>query len=454
MKFGGTSVATAERIVGAAEVVRSRLERHPTVVVSALAGVTDLLENLIGTALAGDLEALEPQLAELERRHRWAVAGAIEDPGARHDLNLEVDRLFEELRQLLRSVRVLGELTPRARDALLGFGENLSSRIVAAVFRERGLPARWMDARELIVTDGRHGAARANLESVRERVEARLRPAIDRGEVPVIGGFIGATADGVPTTLGRGGSDTSAAVLGSALDAEEIQIWTDVDGLMSADPRLVPSARTLARVSFGEAAELTFHGARVLHPEAVAPAVERGIPVRVLNSMRPGCAGTVIVGEADRGASPLAGVASRSGLHAVRITSPRLRLDPQLCSRALAALSQLALDAELVLASAISVTIVLGSAPDPTELASRLGDARVEAVGEGGCGVVCLVGAGLADDAALRREALVALSSITPDLVSIGGSSNSVVAVLAQSRLQAAVAGVHERFFGAMAGGS
>ena len=282
MKFGGTSVADAERISAAAEIVRGRLPRGPVVVVSALAGVTDLLERAVGHARAGEREALEPILADIGRRHRWAVSGAVVDPGRRHDLGLAVDALFEELHQLLRSVRILGEGTPRSGDALLAFGEILSSRIVAAAFADRGIPTCLVDAREVMITDATFGRAEPDLLEVARRGRTLLAEPSAAGLVPIVGGFVGATVDGRTTTLGRGGSDTSAAVIGAALGATEIEIWTDVDGIMTADPRRVPAAKTRSAVSFAEAAELAYYGAKVLHPASIAPAVRCRIPVRVL----------------------------------------------------------------------------------------------------------------------------------------------------------------------------
>jgi len=253
----------------------------------------------------------------------------------------------------------------------------------------------------------------------------------------------------VPTTLGRGGSDTSAALLGSALDAEEIEIWTDVDGLMTADPRLVPSARTLPRIRFAEAAELTLHGARVLHPAAVAPAVERQIPVRVLNSLNPACAGTVIVGSAED-TPAMAGVASREGVHVLRVVSPRLQIDPGLPSRVLAEVGRLGAGIDLVAASEISLAAVLRAPLDPAALASAI-EADVEDVRIGPAAILCVVGAGLRTDAGLRGRVLEALARLAPPVIASGTSASTVVAVVEQARLRESVHRVHERFFGAEA---
>ncbi|MDX1388379.1 MAG: lysine-sensitive aspartokinase 3, partial [Acidobacteriota bacterium] len=205
MKFGGTSVADAERILAVAGIVEQHRAAKPVVVLSALAGVTDLLERAIECARRNDREKLEDTLDEMERRHRWALSGTVRDSGKRHDPSLELDALFEDLRQLLRSVRILGEVTPRAADTLLAFGELLSTKIATAAFVEAGLSARWFDPREVMITDRRHGGASPDLEAVRVRCEELIRPAVVSGQIPVLGGFVGASPGEETTTLGRGG---------------------------------------------------------------------------------------------------------------------------------------------------------------------------------------------------------------------------------------------------------
>ena len=446
MKFGGTSVADAERILAAAEIVRGRLPRRPIVVVSALAGVTDLLDRAILCARSGEREALEPILADIGRRHRWAISGCIEDANRRHDLGLEVDALFEDLRQLLRSVRILGEGSPRSSDALLAFGEILSSRIVAVAFADRGIPARLVDAREVMITDGAFGAAEPDIDEVTVRGARLLGSPSAAGEVPVLGGFFGATREGRTTTLGRGGSDTSAAVIGAALRASEIEIWTDVDGIMTADPRRVPTARRRESVSFAEAAELAYYGAKVLHPASIAPAVRCRIPVRVLNALRPEGKGTVILEEAGDGVSSLASVASREGVTAVRVASRTLRVDPGFLPRVLAAVDEEAMVPDLVVSSEVAVTLVLPARVTTTGLVARL-DAFADLEVRDGRGIVCVVGGGLAREGGPRGRVLAALAPWDPELLALGGSATSVAAVVSASRLDACVRALHREFF-------
>lgn len=447
MKFGGSSVADAERIVAAGRIVQGRVDRGPVVVVSALAGVTDLLTDAVGAAREGERDSLERLLAELERKHRWALAGAVENAGRRHRLSLEIDGLFEELKQRLRSIRVLREATPRAADAALAAGEDLSAQIMTAALRDLGLPARWVDPRRVVVTDPCFGDAVPDPVVVRERAQALLLPMLEAGELPVLGGFVGATPDGETTTLGRGGSDTSAAVLGSALEAEEIEIWTDVDGLMSADPRLVPAARSLPRVSFTEAAELAFYGARVLHPDSIAPAVKRRIPVRVLNSLRPDARGTLIVEDrAGDGLPALASVASRAGGCLVRLTSRRMRADAALLAGVTQVLSAAGIIPDLLVSTEVAVSMVL---PRPVERAfldrelGALGEIEVEP----DCAIVCVVGSGLARGGPFRSAVLAALAGLDPEAVALGASRTSLAAVVPQGRLEQAVRELHRRFF-------
>lgn len=446
MKFGGTSVGDAERIAGAATIVAHRAARGPVVVVSALAGVTDLLARAVDLARDGSREALEPVLSDLARRHRWAVSGSVSDPGRRHDLDLEVDAILEDLRQLLRSVRVLGEGTPRAADAVLATGELLSSKVFTAALVDRGCPAVWVDAREVVRTDGRHQSAEPDLAAVAERAGQRLAPHVASGTVPVVGGFYGSGPDGRTTTLGRGGSDLTAAVLGCGLGAEEIEIWTDVDGIMTADPRRVPAARLRESVSFAEAAELAFYGAKVLHPASIAPAVRRAIPVRVLNALAPEGGGTRIVREPARGAPPLASVACRAAVTALRVSSRTLRAEPGFLPAVVSCVAARGAAAELAAACETGVTIALATDALPEGLLDDLErHGRLERTD--GRAVVCVVGQGLAHDASVRARVLAALARHEPEVVVLGGAAASAAALVPEARLDDAVRALHGTFF-------
>jgi len=314
-KFGGTSVADAARFDGVAAIVAERNgpASRAVVVVSAMARVTDALIEGARRAANGDRTESARVLDELRVRH-LAVARTllVSDEFAAFETDL-YERL-ETLRRLYDSLAVLGELTPRTRDAVMGHGEQLSSALLAAVLRARGLSAEAVDATGLIVTDDRFGAASPCTEPTRERIRARVAPLVDRGTIPVITGYIAATEDGIPTTLGRSGSDRSAAIVAAGLDADEVWIWTDVDGILTADPHLVAEARTLEELSYDEAANLARFGAEVLHPRTIRPVIASGIPLRIANSLRPDRPGTRIVPEPSPDRWTSAAIVSANGM--------------------------------------------------------------------------------------------------------------------------------------------
>ena len=295
MKFGGTSVGNAECIGRAADIVARAASEGPVIaVVSAMGGVTNRLIEAAQGSAAGDMEAAGNIAETLGQQHQGAIEILIGDAGRRAQLASELKEILEEVTSLCRGTALLRELTPRTLDAISSAGERLSARLLASTLRELGLNSTAVEATELIVTDNHSGRAEPLMGETRERATARLSPMLAEGSVPVVTGFIGATIDGRLTTLGRGGSDYSATILGAALDAKEIIIWTDVDGVLTADPRLVPEARTLQEISYNEAAELAYFGAKVLHPKTLRPVSEAGIPVWIRNSFAPERNGTKI----------------------------------------------------------------------------------------------------------------------------------------------------------------
>jgi len=297
MKFGGSSLATGERIRYAADLILRYQDRTPVVIVSAMGGATDALIGLARLSLQGRkvLSSVEEHLETLRERHLTALAEVA--PNADPSLHECLEGAFVELREICTGIALLGELSPRSIDAVSAYGEKLSAPIVAAALVARGHRATSLSAEELLLTDANHGNARVFVPASRVRSRDRLLPLIEAGIIPVITGFIGATEDGITTTLGRNASDYSAAMFGALLGADEIWKWTDADGILSADPRAVPEAQPLPVLSYGEAAELAYFGSRVLHPAAIVPAVEAGIPVRIVNTFNPDHPGTVLVKE-------------------------------------------------------------------------------------------------------------------------------------------------------------
>lgn len=297
MKFGGTSMGDAARIRQAARIVRDAGEpgAGKVVVVSAMAGVTNTLIGAARAAERGDLPTANRLVKEILSKHRVA-AGEIA-PSSGDALLSFVEPALRRVAQLCESIAILGELTPRALDTISSMGERFSVRLMAEALKGLGLDAQALEASELIVTDDHFGAANPLMEQATAKTRARVLPLLRDGTIPVVTGFMAATAGGIVTTIGRGGSDYTAALLGNCLDADEVQIWTDVDGVLTADPRVVPSARTLPRLSYTEAAELSYFGARVLHPKTILPVVEKSIPLRISNTFRPTHPGTLIVKE-------------------------------------------------------------------------------------------------------------------------------------------------------------
>jgi aspartokinase/homoserine dehydrogenase 1 len=312
MKFGGTSVGDASCMERVVEIIRTALrESDVVVVVSAMSGVTNQLVAAASHAEAGDYEAVAAIFRELLKKHNAAANALIHSLPKRSCLEDKMEELFQAGDRLCQGTMLLGEVTARTRDSILSLGERLSVSLVAAALAERGMPSAAIEATEMVVTDGCHGAADPCMDQTRELCEARLRPLLRQGVVPVVTGFIGATADGVLTTLGRGGSDYSATILGAALDADEVTIWTDVDGMQTADPRLVPEASTISEISYREASELAYFGAKVLHPKTLRPVMQCGIPLWIRNTFAPERPGTKIT---PAGPPRVAGVQALSAL--------------------------------------------------------------------------------------------------------------------------------------------
>jgi len=301
MKFGGTSVGNASCIARTARIVaRAAKERPCVVVVSAMSGVTNRLIEAAKTAQAGNAAEAAAILEVMRKQHEAALTALVAREQHRRRIGQRLDDVLAEGRRLCEGTSLLRELTPRTLDAISCLGERLSAPLVSAAVNELGIPSECLEASELIVTDGYHGSAEPQMEQTREKSQARLQPLLDKGIVPIVTGFIGATAEGQLTTLGRGGSDYSATILGAALDAEEVIIWTDVDGVLTADPRLVPEARTIPVISYLEAAELAYFGAKVLHPKTLSPVIQAAIPVWIRNSFAPERSGTKITPEGRR----------------------------------------------------------------------------------------------------------------------------------------------------------
>ncbi len=342
LKFGGTSVGSTEAIAQVAQVIAREREQDPEVVVvtSAMSGVTDMLIRAAKAAAAGDEMPYREARNELLVKHQIVAGQLIEDGIERAAIGHLLDEKLREFERLCQSIYVLGELTPRGLDVVSSLGEQMAAPLLAAVLRSRGIPATHVDAREIVVTDDTFGAANPLLEETCRRVQERIPALLAEGVVPVVTGFIAATREGITTTLGRGGSDYTASILGACLDAEEVQIWTDVNGVLTADPRIVPEARTLPELSYVEAAELAYFGAKVLHPKTILPAVEKGIPIRVRNTFDPEGPDTRIVREPRPAGVPVKAITAIRDLALITVEGRGMMGVPGIAARTFGAVAR------------------------------------------------------------------------------------------------------------------
>lgn len=449
MKFGGTSVGSAERIRGLAERVRERLPRGPVVVVSALSGVTDLLVRGARESQRR-AEAVNEIVTLLLERHREVIQ-ALFPSGPQHErLMAHLGAVLTELKTIYTGVQYLGELTPRSLDAISACGERLSCEIVATALEAAGVAARSVDARGLLVTDDSYGRAQPMMDETAVRVRELLRPLVAHAVVPVVPGFIGSTRDGVTTTLGRGGSDWSASVIGALLPAEEIQIWTDVDGMLTVDPRLIPAARVISEVSFEEAAELAYFGAKVLHPATIKPAVERGIPVRILNSLNPAAPGTLVADGPEGLLGEPRAVASKKGITVVLVSQPRMLMAHGFVARVFEVFDKHRTAVDLIATSEVSISATVDDperlAPIQSELA-QLGEVRILR----NMAIVSIVGRGFVRRAGLAARVFQTLRSVNVVMISFGASDVNLSIVVSEADAERAVRLLHAEFFEAQA---
>ena len=446
MKFGGTSLANAERIRHVARLVAERRERHPVVVVSAFSGVTSRLLDAVTAAEARDDGARAAHLSSLRELHLGVVDGLALSPSRRDRARRLVEQGLAAVDDATRGMLLLGERTPRAVDAVAGMGELLSHEIVALALEEIGERATAVDPRRVVMTDGRHGMAEPDRSAIAERAQQHLAPLVESGRIPVTGGYVAATQDGVTTTLGRGGSDYSASLIGAALDVEEVQIWTDVPGMMTADPRVVPKARTLPRVSFAEAAELAYFGARVLHPATIRPAVERNIPVHVLDTFHPDRSGTVVDDRGDDApGSRVRAVAWKKGIATMSIGSPRMLGSHGFLARVFAVFERHQTPVDVVTTSEVSISItvdVLHRLDAIERELSSFCEARIER----GRALACLVGRDLLESPRLVSEVLATLDPIPLRMFCLGSSDINLTFVVDEGDAEEVVRRLHARF--------
>jgi aspartate kinase len=444
MKFGGTSVESAAAIERVAGIVRAREARRPVVVVSAMGKTTNKLLAIASTAIAGRREEYIRQLHDLRDYHS-REARLVVPLSERAGLDRFLDDHFQELTELVKGLAVLGELTPRSIDAISSYGERLSSYIVTLAFRHFGMQAAHIDSRDVIVTDRRHTQAAPNLPETYARL-AKAIPPLAAHSVVVMGGFIAATEDGVTSTLGRGGSDFTASIVGAGIDAEEIQIWTDVDGMLTADPTILPIGHRVKTISFAEAAELAYFGAKVLHPATVVPAIEKSIPVMILNSRRPEVPGTHITAGTVHCENAVKSIACKRKITTVNIHSTRMLMAHGFLHRIFEVFDRYQTPVDMVATSEVSVSLTIDNT---THIDLILGELRqfAEATVEHDSVIVCLVGENIRHTPGVARRVFNSLDGINIRMISQGASLLNISFVIAESDLVRAVGALHEEFF-------
>ncbi len=452
MKFGGTSVADADAMTRVVNIVRDHVARYPestipVVVVSAMSKVTDRLVETGRLAAEQQADAAVRIVEDLLARHLTVASSLV----AGDALQVLQSRLADDFNALAAQVRQWaeqGDVPPAATDIILATGELASSRMVAAAFVERGVRAAWVDARRVLVTDAEHTLAAPDMEATAERARELLASRTAAGEVPVLGGFIGATVAGATTTLGRGGSDYSAAIFGACLDVDEIQIWTDVDGMLTADPRVVSDPRLVPELSFNEASELAYFGAKVLHPSTIVPAVAKNIPVRILNSRRPEVRGTLITAEGRTNAGALTALACKRGVTVVNITSSRMLMAHGFLRRLFEVFERFRTAVDVVTTSEVSVSVTVDNTRRLDDIISNL-KTFADVTTESEMAIICVVGEHLRSDPTLFARAVTALERIPLRLVSQAGSRRNITFVIRDAEAADAMNLLHNELFGA-----
>ncbi len=460
MKFGGTSVGDGARINKVAELTQREIAKgHQVVVVaSAMSGVTNMLIDAATLAARGDDSLIADTRRRLFAQHIAAVNAITSERSVQDPLIACLDRQLTVFENLGRSVHILGELTARGLDAMSSLGESLCVPLVAQAIRERGLRSEPIEATELIVTDGNFGNASPLMEETTAKAQARPRPLLKDGCVPVVTGFTGATRDGVTTTLGRGGSDYTATILGAALDADEVWIWTDVNGVMTADPRIVPSARTLSEISYAEAAELSYFGAKVLHPKTIVPMASRDKPVRILNTFEPDNPGTTIVRQARSDARTVKAITAIKNLCILSLEGRGMAGVPGVAAKLFSAVARENISVTMIAQSSseLDICIVIEEAASRQAIAAIEKEFELERMrgnidgvrAEHQVAIIAVVGAGLRDTPGIDARVFGALAEHAINIISIaqGSSEYNLSLVVRDANANESLRAIHQAF--------
>src|SRR5688572_30477676 len=445
MKFGGTSVGDVAAFERVFHIVSTQIHRHPVVVVSAMTKVTDALLAAFETAKKGEFAEAFASLESHFDRHTEVSRHFIPD-GLPNAFSGELEFARGELSDLLMRVSRRSLPLQMLKDAVVSYGEQLSSRLLAEILKTKGIKTRQVDSRRLIVTDEEYGAAQPIWDETEKLIKIELEALLDGGEIPVMGGFIAASRSGETTTLGRGGSDYSAALVAASLDAGELQIWTDVTGVMTCDPRICGEARTIPVLSYEEAAELAYFGAKVLHPKTIKPAVDHGIPVRVCNTFEPEEIGTMVLAKSGESPNTIKSIAHKKNITILRITSARMLGSYGFMSAVFQVFERFRTVIDVISTSEVSIALTLDSTAEIEKIVadlSRLGDVEAEP----GYAVVCVVGDGLRESTGLASKIFSTIDDVNVALVSHGASSVNLTFVVKEDVVSDVIKKLHATFF-------
>ena len=458
MKFGGTSVGSSQAIELAAEIVltESSCWKKLVVVVSAMSGVTDELIACAKAAVVGDAQKYEDIINSLYEKHSDSIDALLMQDEKRKQVCMDVDELFKALHTQCHGIQIMGELTPRGMDAVVSIGERLNARVFSALLQQKGINSQPVDATQLIVTDASFQQARPLMEKTREKTKAVLEPLFIRNEIPVVTGFIAATEDGITTTLGRGGSDYTAAILGDCLDADEVWTWTDVDGVMTADPRIVPDARVIPQISYNEISEMAYFGAKVLHPKTIGPVVQRNIPLWVKNTFNSSFPGTRIDGTHHASNGKVTAVTAIRGLSLITVEGHGMLGVPGIAARTFSAVAEH--DASVLMisqsSSEQSICFVIPSEAEKRVIKAIEKEMEFELLrhdidrvwAQPNVVIVTAIGAGMRQTPGVSAHVFGALGKENINAIAIaqGSSEYSISVVVAEADADRAVRKIHE----------
>lgn len=447
MKFGGTSVGTADAIKRLADIVKSRVKRSPVVVVSAFSKATDILQEAANLSAAGEIQQARKKISELKKRHLETASEVISDKKLFEKASEKIEELFSEISDLIKGVNLLSEISDRILARTVSYGELLSTSVIHPALVSAGIKTELADARDFITTDGSPVRGEPCIEEIKTKAPEILGKIISTGSAVLTQGFIARSRNGNPSTLGRGGSDFTASLIGLAMHADEIEIWTDVDGMLTADPRKVPDAKLVTAISFEEAAELAYFGAKVLHPSTIQPALEKNIPVRVLNSMNPDGKGTLIVPDSKTNKGGIKSISCKENIRVVNIFSTKMLNSYGFLKRIFEIFDHNQTSVDVITTSEVNVSLTMDNEEHIDDIIKELSEfSRVRI--EEDQALICVVGKDLRYTKGVAKRVFQALGDFNITMISQGASLINLSFVVDKNDAEKVMQNLHNEFFG------